>query len=103
MLPPSQWINLEDAKITLPVEDEKFEDLMLRAVNNAAIHAGPWQLKWKLKKENELLLYTKFSLDAETTFGEFINNVRQYVVNYNGVRLNFRLFKEKRVLIVSDS
>lgn len=103
MLPPSQWVNLEDAKITLHVEDEKFEDLMLRAVNNAGIHAGPWQLKWKLKKENELLLYTKFSLDAETTFGEFINNVRQYVVNYNGVRLNFRLFKEKRVLIVSDS
>lgn len=103
MLPPSQWVNLEDAKITLHVEDEKFEDLILRSVNNAAIHAGPWQLKWKLKKENELLLYTKFSLDAETTFGEFINNVRQYIINYNGVRLNFRLFKEKRVLIVSDS
>jgi uncharacterized protein YcfL len=103
MLPPSQWVNLEDAKVTLHVEDERFEDLMLRAVNNAGVHAGPWQLKWKLKKENELLLYTKFSLDAETTFGEFINNVRQYIVNYNGVRLNFRVFKEKRVLIVSDS
>ena len=103
MLPPSEWVSLDDSKITLHVEDEKFEDLMLRAVNHAAINAGPWQLKWKLKKENEILLFTKFSLDAETTFGEFIANVRQYIVNYNGVRLNFRVFKEKRVLIVSDS
>ena len=103
MLPPAEWVDLEDAPITLHVEDEKFEDLILRAINNAAIHSGPWNLKWKLKKENENLLYTKFSLDAETKFGQFINNVKAYVINYNGVRLYFRVFKEKRVLIVSDS
>jgi len=103
MLPASKWVALEDAPITVHVENEKFEDLMLRAVNNAAVHSGPWNLKWKLKKENEILLYTKFSLDVETNFGEFVSNVKKYIVNYNGVKLYFRVFKEKRVLIVSDS
>lgn len=103
MLPPSQWVALEDSPIALHVENEKFEDLILRALNNAAINSGPWNLKWKLKRENENLLYTKFSLDAEVKFGEFLNNVKSYVINYNGVRLYFRVFKEKRVLIVSDS
>lgn len=103
MLPPSEWINLEDAPVTIHVENEKFEDLIQRALNNAAVHSGPWNLKWKLKRENENLLYTQFSLDAEVKFGELINDVKKYIVNYNGVVLYFRVFKEKRVLIVSDS
>ncbi|PPR08700.1 MAG: hypothetical protein CFH44_00796 [Proteobacteria bacterium] len=103
MLPPSQWVALEEAPLIVHVEDEKFEDLLLRSLNRASVHSGPWQLKWKLAKENENLLFTKFSLDAETTFGQFVNNVKAYILNYNGVQLQFRLFKEKRVLIVSDS
>lgn len=103
MLPPSEWVSLEEAPISLHVEDQKFEGLILRAVNNAAVHSGPWNLKWKLKKENENLLHTKFSLDVETDFGTFITDVKRYILNYNGVVLYFRVFKEKRILIVSDS
>ncbi|MCP4355678.1 MAG: hypothetical protein GY793_08645 [Proteobacteria bacterium] len=103
MLPPSEWVDLEDAEITIHVENEQLEPLMLRSINKAAIHSGPWLLKWKLKKENRHLLSTKFSLDAEMNFGEFIANVKEYIYNYNGITLNFRLFKEKRILIVSDS
>lgn len=103
MLPPSEWVNLDEAKVTLHTENEKFEDLLLRALNKASIHAGPWVLKWKLKKENEILLYTRFNIDAEMSFGELVSNIKKYILNYNGVSLQFRVFKEKRILIVSDT
>lgn len=103
MLPPSEWTSLEDAEITIHVENQTLEGLILRALNHASVQSGPWQLKWKLKRENQDLLYTKFSLDAESSFGEFIDYVKGYIVNYNGVVLHFRIFKEKRILMVSDT
>ena len=38
------------------------------------------------------ILQEKFSLDAETTFEEFVNYLASYMVNERGVKLSFSLF-----------
>jgi hypothetical protein len=96
------WINVRRYHVIVH-EDNKTLDQMLREIlAQAEPFVGPWELKWKLSKENEDIKLQRFSLDAETTFEEFANYLAQYMFNTRGVPVTFNLFDGERVMVISD-
>jgi hypothetical protein len=76
--------------------------MLEKIIARAEPFTGPWEVRWKLKPENQDLMTEKFSLDAETTFAEFVSYLAQYLLNDRGVKLSFALFDRERVVLVSD-
>jgi hypothetical protein len=63
---------------------------------------GPWQVKWKLGHENMDVLNERFSLDAETTFISFADYISDFLRKYRGFSVDFKIFEEERVLVITD-
>ena len=95
-------MNIRDYKVVVHADNQTLPEMMAEIMNRAEPFAGPWQVRWKLKPENQDLLTEKFSLDAETTFAEFVGYLAQFMVNDRGVKLSFSLFDRERVMLVSD-
>jgi hypothetical protein len=96
------WVDIRYYHVVVH-EDNKTLDRMLREIlTKAEPFVGPWELKWKLSKENEDMKLQRFSLDAETTFEEFANYLAQYMFNTWGVPVTFNLFDGERVMVISD-
>jgi hypothetical protein len=75
---------------------------MNEVMTRAEPFTGPWKIKWKISDENKDILSTKFSLDTETSFDEFVSYLAQYLVNDRGVKITFSLFDRDRVIVISD-
>ncbi len=95
-------MNLRDYKVVVHEDGQTLPDILGKIIKRAEPFTGTWQLKWKVSAENSDLLTEKFSLDAETTFGEFVSYLAQYLLNDRGVKLSFSLFDRERVVLVSD-
>jgi hypothetical protein len=95
-------MNLRDYKVVVHEDGQTLPDILSKVMKRAEPFTGPWQLKWKVSQENQDLLTEKFSLDAETTFDEFVSYLAQYLLNDRGVKLSFSLFDRERVVLVSD-
>lgn len=98
----ADWIDLKKYRVVLHEDATPLESLMAGVLKRAEPYTGPWQLKWKISDENQDILQEKFSLDAETTFEEFVGYLANYMVNYRGIKLSFNLFESERVLVISD-
>lgn len=101
-LPPHEWIELKDARLTVHVENKPFEDVMQDALRQVLPYTGPWRIQWKISRENLDVLTERFSLNAETSFGKFIANVADFMLNHRGLQLVFEEFEQDRILVVSD-
>ena len=101
-LPPHKWQEIRDARVNVHVQNSPFKKMIEDIIERIEPRVGPWEVQWKLTRENRDLLKERFSLNTETTFNKFINNVASYILNLRGIELNFELFETKRVLIVSD-
>ncbi len=97
------WIPIEDARIVVHTDKLPLQDLVKLVMRQVAAQSGPWDLKFKLSRDSEDVLFEPFSLNTETTFGEFVNAVSEYLMNYRGIDLKFHLFKQTRVLVVTDA
>jgi hypothetical protein len=95
-------MNLRDYKVVVHEDGQTLPDILGKVMKRAEPFTGPWQLKWKISAENQDVLTEKFSLDAETTFDEFVSYLAQYLLNDRGVKLSFSLFDRERVVLVSD-
>ncbi|MFN7162977.1 MAG: hypothetical protein ACK5VJ_00430 [Pseudomonadota bacterium] len=95
-------MDLRDYKVVLHADNLTLPAMLGQIIERAEPFTGPWQVRWRLKPENEDLLTERFSLDAETTFSEFVGYLAQYLVNDRGVKLTFSLFDRERVVLVSD-
>lgn len=95
-------MNLRDYKVVVHEDGQTLPQMLEKIITRAEPFTGPWEVRWKLKPENQDLLTEKFSLDAETTFAEFVSYLAQYLLNDRGVKLSFALFDRERVVLVSD-
>lgn len=98
----SEWVNIEDAEVVIHAEKAPLEDILQIVMRQVAAQSGPWDVRFKLTDENKDLLLQPFSLNTETTFGEFVSFVSEYLMNFRGVAMKFHLFKQTRVLVVTD-
>jgi hypothetical protein len=96
------WIDLRKYRVVLHEDGRTLPQMVGDVVARAEPYTGPWEVKWKVSRENHDLLTEKFSLDTETTFEEFVNYLANYMVNERGVKLSFSLFDSERVLVISD-
>jgi hypothetical protein len=96
------WMDLRQYRVAVHTDNLTLPAMLDTILKQAAPYTGPWQVRWKLTNENQDLLKETFSLDAETTFEEFINYLAQYIMNDRGVKLGFALFDRERLIVVSD-
>ena len=103
MAPASQWVPLADVQLVLHEQNQRLADLVNLALQKAQTYSGPWQVEWRLQKTNLDLMDEPLSLSAETTFGDFINRVADFVQNERGITLAFNLFNTERLLVITDA
>lgn len=100
---PTQWVDIKDVRVVLHIDNRTLEQLMTDLMAQVQPYAGPWRVEWRLQKANLDLLTEPFSLNTETTFGELVNYVADFMVNYRGVRLKFEMFNAERILVITDN
>jgi hypothetical protein len=98
----ADWMDIRQYKVVVHEDDQTLENLLGRVLKHAEPFTGPWQVRWKVSESNRDILTEKFSLDAETSFEEFVSYLAQYVVNDRGVKLTFSLFDNERIMVISD-
>jgi hypothetical protein len=96
------WVDLRKYKVVVHEDGKTLQELMNEVMTRAEPFTGPWKIKWKISDENKDILSTKFSLDTETSFDEFVSYLAQYLVNDRGVKITFSLFDRDRVIVISD-
>lgn len=101
-LPPHEWIDLADYKVSIHAENQPMQLMVENIIKEAEPFTGPWKVEWKLNSENVDILDERFSLNTETTFAEFSAYLSDFVLNYRGFALKFSLFKHDRVLVISE-
>jgi hypothetical protein len=95
-------MNIRQYRVVVHEDQQTIPDMLNKIVSRAAPFAGEWEIKWKISEENKDILTEKFSLDAETTFEDFVSYLAQYLLNDRGVKISFSLFDRERVMLVSD-
>lgn len=98
----ADWMDIRQYKVVVHEDDQTLESLLGKVLKHAEPFTGPWQVRWKVSEANRDVLQEKFSLDAETSFEEFVSYLAQYVVNDRGVKLSFSLFDNERIIVISD-
>ena len=101
-VPAYKWIPLKEARVSMDADNLPLRRLIQNAMDKVTPYTGPWEVKWKLSRENESLLDERFSLNADTSFSKFVSYVAGFVMNYRGVQLNFELYDKDRILLISD-
>ena len=96
------WMDLRQYRVAVHTDNLTLPEMLDSILKQAKPYTGPWQVRWKLMSDNQDLLKETFSLDAETTFEEFINYLAQYIMNDRGVKLGFALFDRERLIVISD-
>lgn len=96
------WVDLRKYRVVLHEDSRTLESILEKLMDEAEPYVGPWTLKWKISRENSDILAERFSLDAETTFADFVTYISQYILNERGVKLSFNLFDAERILVISD-
>jgi hypothetical protein len=100
---PTQWVDIKDVRVVLHADDRTMEELFNDLLVQVRPYTGPWQVQWRLKKDNLDILDEPFSLNTETTFGELVNYMADFMVNYRGIRLKFEMFNAERILVITDN
>lgn len=98
----ASWMDIRQYKVVVHQDNQTLEQMLSEVLASAEPFTGPWQVKWRISDENKGILAEKFSLDAETSFDEFLSYIGQYVMNDRGVKLSFSLFDTERVIVISD-
>lgn len=100
---PTQWVDIKNVRVIMHADNRNLDQLMTDLLAQVRPYSGPWQLQWRLKKDNLDLLDDPFSLNTETTFGELVNYLSDFMVNYRGIRLKFEMYNAERILVITDN
>ena len=97
------YVPLGDIQLAVDVENETIRQIVDDIIIQGREKAGPWHVKWRLRKENEFLLSEKVNLTAESSFNEFVNYLVDRVNNMTGVHLFVTMFDASRIIVISDT
>jgi hypothetical protein len=95
--------DLERLKLVVSLENVRLEDALAKVFEKVAEKTGPWDVKWRLKKENQSIMDQHVNLVAESDFGNFVAYLTERVKNMTGVQLFVTVFDGARVVVVSDT
>lgn len=97
-----QQVPLASYRVTVHDENMPLRLIVQNMMIDAAPYVGPWSVEWKISTEYRDILDEKFSLNAETTFGKFVDYLSGYILNYRGIKLTFQTFDKERIIVISD-
>jgi hypothetical protein len=95
--------DLEKLKLVVSLENVRLEDALAKVFEKVAEKTGPWDVKWRLKRENQAIMEQHVNLVAESSFGDFVAYLTDRVKNMTGVQLFVTVFDGARVVVVSDT
>jgi hypothetical protein len=95
--------SIENIRVVMDVENTSLREIVNDVVKQAARFTGPWQVKWRLKPEDQSVMDERVNLTAEAPFGEFVNLLTERVKNMTGVQLFVTTFNEARIIMVADT
>lgn len=101
--PEGGYIPLGNITMTVNIENESVRQVVDTVVRMASEKAGPWQVKWRLRRQNDFLLSEKVNITAETTFEQFLEYLVDRINNLTGIQLFVTRFDGSRILIISDT
>ncbi len=96
-------IPLGSVNIAVNVENKSLKDIVKGIVKKAEKEAGHWDVKWRLRPENEHVLEARVNLTAETNFESFMDHLLDRVNNMTGIQLGVSVFEMSRIIIISDT
>lgn len=100
---PTQNMALKNVKLAVDADNITLKQILQNIIAQAEPYTGPWEVKWRLKPENQSLLNQKVNLIAEGTFNDFVFHLTDRVRNMTGTQIFVTHFDAARVIIVSDT
>ncbi len=90
-----------EAPVVLQAKQRTLPEILTEVLQQAAAHSGAWRAEWQLGVGNDAILAERWSLTAEATVGQILENLKQQVQAAHGVMLTFTPFAQTRVLVIS--
>lgn len=96
-------VALKNIRLAVDTDNASLKEIINNIIGQAEVHTGPWNVKWRLKPENQHILNQKVNLIAEGTFSDFAYHLTDRVKNMTGTQLFISSFDTARVIIISDT
>ena len=93
---------LGDATFAVEMEDKPLKEIFERIMEDVKHIAGNWRIDWKLLPENSHIPDEKWVVTAESTVNDFISYVAKQVYKEHDVKLAFKMFGKKRVVVITE-
>ncbi len=97
-----KFVEIEDVQVFVDRENIKISEAVEEIVKKVSAHAGPWQVKWRLTPENMSIKDQRVNITAEASFMEFMDYLRERIMNMTGTQLFIKKFETSRVIVISD-
>ena len=76
---------------------------MENVIQTVSSKSGQWNIRWRLKNENERLRTERVNINAETDFETFMAYLMERINNTTGVQLYVKVFEGSRLIIIADN
>jgi hypothetical protein len=93
---------LKDVPVALQIKEKTLADILAEVLQQAAPQAGAWRADWQLSPQAQPMLKEKWSLTAEATVGEILQDLKKQLQD-SGFSIQFNMFPQNRVLVITDS
>ncbi len=97
------YVPLEKVRVNINMEQKTVSEVIEAIIKQAEPRTGPWQVRWRLRPENDFLQKEVVNLTAETSLEDFMNYLVENIVNMTGVKLFVKVFEVSRVIVISDT
>lgn len=95
-------VDMETLSVHLQEEDQPLKEVFESVFDDLADRAGPWQVVWKLKPENQAIAEEKWTVIADAPFNQFLSYVAKKVKAEKNVALTFQRFDATHTFVISD-
>lgn len=96
-------VPIGQVRLNVSMENMPLEKVMSSVVKTVSDRTGKWDVRWRLKKENQRLLDERVNINAETDFENFMAYLMERVNNMTGVQLFVKVFEGSRLIIIADT
>ncbi len=90
-------------RLNVNLENMPLERVMENVIQTVSSKSGQWNIRWRLKNENERLRTERVNINAETDFETFMAYLMERINNTTGVQLYVKVFEGSRLIIIADN